>query len=156
MKVVEINTSNYGSTGQIMLGVAERLRAHGHEVMVCYPATRLNRRKKIDGAYLICGHIVRNVIMRFSQLFGCDDLLFRFVTRRLTRKIDCFGADLVHLHNLHGWYINLPILFGYLREKKIPIVWTLHDCWALTGHCPYFDRLPGLSAVSRVSAMPCR
>ena len=46
--------------------------------------------------------------------------------------------DLVHCHNLHGWYLNLPLFFRYIKKHHIPVVWTLHDCWALTGQCPHF------------------
>jgi glycosyltransferase involved in cell wall biosynthesis len=44
----------------------------------------------------------------------------------------------IHLHNLHGWFINLPMLFSYIKKHDIPVVWTLHDCWSLTGQCTYF------------------
>jgi glycosyltransferase involved in cell wall biosynthesis len=45
----------------------------------------------------------------------------------------------IHLHNLHGWFINLPLLFRYIKKHDIPVIWTLHDCWSFTGHCPYYD-----------------
>ena len=47
--------------------------------------------------------------------------------------------DVIHLHNIHGFYLNIEILFRYLKNSEIPIVWTLHDCWPFTGHCAYFD-----------------
>ena len=55
------------------------------------------------------------------------------------RKIDKINPDVIHLHNLHGYYINIKLLFDYLAKKNIPVVWTLHDCWALTGHCTHFE-----------------
>ena len=141
MNIVEINTLNFGSTGGIMLGVAEALRRMNHRVMVCYPATKSNYRRhgQVEGAYLVCGQVERNIALNLSKLTGRDDLLFRRTTRRLVRAIDRFGADVIHLHNLHGWYINLPVLFDYIKKKNIRVVWTLHDCWAMTGHCPHFD-----------------
>ena len=53
------------------------------------------------------------------------------------KKIDEFQPDIIHLHNLHGYYINYPILFEYLAKKDIPVVWTLHDCWAYTALCTF-------------------
>lgn len=49
--------------------------------------------------------------------------------------------DIVHLHNIHGYYLNYPLLFEYLREADVPVVWTLHDCWAFTGHCSNSDAI---------------
>ena len=40
-----------------------------------------------------------------------------------------------HLHNLHGCYLNLPMLFHALQQMHKPVLWTLHDCWPFTGHC---------------------
>lgn len=141
MNVVEINMYNFGSTGTIMLGVSERLREEGHQVMICYPATKRNLKKEVKDSYLMRTRIERNVGMDLSRLFGCEDLFFRLATWRLVRRMDRFGVDLVHLHNLHGWYISIPVLFRYLRKKGIPVVWTLHDCWPFTGHCAHFERI---------------
>ena len=141
MNVVEINTYNFGSTGTIMLEVSERLREAGHRVLVCYPAIRRNRMKEVTDSYWMRLRVERKLGMILSRWLGCEDLFFRLSTWRLVRQMDRFGVDLVHLHNLHGWYVNIPVLFRYLRKKKIPVVWTLHDCWALTGHCAHFERI---------------
>ena len=50
-----------------------------------------------------------------------------------------YNPDIIHLHNIHGYYINIEILFNYLKEANKPVVWTLHDCWTFTGHCSHFD-----------------
>lgn len=50
-----------------------------------------------------------------------------------------YDPDVIHLHNLHGYYINIEILFDALKQMEKPVVWTLHDCWAFTGHCAYFE-----------------
>ena len=50
-----------------------------------------------------------------------------------------YDPDVIHLHNIHGFYLDTEQLFGYLRQAGKPVVWTLHDCWAFTGHCAYFD-----------------
>lgn len=62
-------------------------------------------------------------------------------TRKLINDIKAYNPDIVNLHNLNGYTINLEILLNYLKESKIPVVWTLHDCWAFTGHCINFQRV---------------
>lgn len=60
-------------------------------------------------------------------------------TARLLKKLDDINPDVVHLHNIHGYYINIRMLFEWLESHRCHVKWTLHDCWAITGHCPYFD-----------------
>lgn len=61
------------------------------------------------------------------------------VTRALINKLQQIEPDIIHLHNIHGYYLNIELLFNYIRNNNIKVVWTLHDCWAFTGHCAYFD-----------------
>lgn len=60
-------------------------------------------------------------------------------TRRLLRRLDELEPDVVHLHNLHGYYLNVEMLFAWLARHECRVEWTLHDCWAFTGHCPHFQ-----------------
>ena len=62
-------------------------------------------------------------------------------TRQLIDYMDSQGVDLVHLHQLHGYYLHLPTLFGWLKERKLPVVWMQHDCWNFTGHCVHFSAI---------------
>ncbi|MCM1518300.1 MAG: glycosyltransferase [Pseudoflavonifractor sp.] len=73
-----------------------------------------------------------------SRLSDCEGLLSRQATIRLCNDIAEWNTDIVHLHNIHGHYINYPYLFGFLRDYGCQVVWTLHDCWAFTGHCAYY------------------
>jgi glycosyltransferase involved in cell wall biosynthesis len=61
-------------------------------------------------------------------------------TKALIKQIEEIQPDLIHLHNIHGYYINIEVLFDFLGQADIPVVWTFHDCWPFTGHCSYFDR----------------
>ncbi len=63
----------------------------------------------------------------------------RRATMKFIKEIENIQPDIIHLHHLHGYYINISILFKYLLKSKIPVVWTFHDCWSFTGHCTYFD-----------------
>lgn len=141
MKIVEINASNYGSTGNIMLGITKHLREAGHDVLVCYPATRRNHSRTVEGAFVIGNQLGRNINLNLSKWTGREDRLFRCATRKLLRTIDRFQPDVIHLHNIHGWYLNFPMLFDYIKRKQVRVVWTFHDCWPVTGHCPHFDMI---------------
>lgn len=74
-----------------------------------------------------------------TRLFDNHGLVSKYATREVINKIKVIEPDVIHLHNLHGYYINYKILFEYLSSVNIPVIWTLHDCWALTGHCTHFD-----------------
>jgi len=75
------------------------------------------------------------------HIFGKNGFYSLNETKRTLKLIDKIKPDVIHLHNIHGYYINIEMLFKYLKEKKIPIVWTFHDCWPFTGHCTYFSAI---------------
>lgn len=139
MKILEINSTNYGSTGNIMLQIADTARRKGHTVITCCPASRDNKKKSIENQWLIGSRFSRNVhlkLFEYTGFNGCFSLLSTFT---FLHKLKRFKPDIIHLHNLHNCYINLPMLFKYIRRHKIKTIWTLHDCWSFTGQCPYFD-----------------
>lgn len=74
-----------------------------------------------------------------SLLLDNHGLNSTFATENLVEKLRTIEPNVVHLHNLHGYFLNYKVLFDYLKEINVPIVWTLHDCWAFTGHCAHFD-----------------
>lgn len=71
-----------------------------------------------------------NAVSRFTDHAG---LYSWAATRKMIREIRAFQPDLIHLHTLHGFYVNYEMLFRFLKEANIPVVWTLHDCWTFTG-----------------------
>ena len=73
-----------------------------------------------------------------TRLLDNHGLASRRATRKFLAEIDKIKPDIIHLHNIHGYYLNYKILFDYIAEQKIPVVWTLHDCWSFTGHCAHF------------------
>lgn len=139
MRIVQINGGAKGSTGKIMMGIAEVARAQGHEVMCASPITTTNRDAGEDcGYYRIGTFNSRRVNVALARITGFNGCFAWFETYKLLKKIDEFKPDIIHLHNLHDSYINLPMLFSYIKKHNVPTVWTLHDCWAFTGQCPYF------------------
>lgn len=139
MRIVQINGGAKGSTGKIMMGIAEVARTQGHEVMCASPITTTNRDAGEDcGYYRIGTFNSRRVNVALARITGFNGCFAWLETYKLLKKIDEFKPDIIHLHNLHDSYINLPMLFSYIKKHNVPTVWTLHDCWAFTGQCPYF------------------
>ncbi|MBR2876021.1 MAG: glycosyltransferase, partial [Clostridia bacterium] len=139
MKIFEINSGNYGSTGNIMLNIAKTAREKGSEVKVAYRKSR-STTDSSDFEEIPVGNSFFGLTHRiFSELSGLEGCFSIIPTLKLVKQIKKFSPDIIHLHILHGWYINLPILFRFLKKINIPVVWTMHDCWAFTGHCPHFQ-----------------
>ncbi len=136
MKVLEINSVPYGSTGRIMFSLSEMLQQNGNEV-IC--ATGFSWHKSGRKENIIVGNIFTKTFhMCMSKVFGNHGCYSFFSTQLLIKKIKAFKPDIVHLHNIHGWYLNVSKLLSFLKESQIPVVWTLHDCWAFTGGCAHF------------------
>lgn len=138
LTILQINSLNFGSTGNIMLDIDKKLQEHGHNSLVAYAKSRTNKNKKLDNSILIGGIVERNLHIQLASYTGLNGRFSTFGTKRLLKEIDKVKPNVIHLHNLHNCYINLEILFNYVKEKNIPVVWTLHDCWAFTGQCPHF------------------
>ena len=139
MRILEINSVPYGSTAKIMLGIAQVAEQNGHTVMMS-SGYSYHPIKELEGKYVkIGGKIGKAMHIIATRITGLHGVFSHFATARFLRKVKKFKPDIIHLHNLHGWYINLPMLFNYIKKNNIRTIWTLHDCWAFTGHCPYFD-----------------
>lgn len=137
MNIVEINTVDYGSTGKIMLQTSELSRAEG---MIAKTYSRAWKQQKapVEGHTYFGSFLENGLHHILSMVTGLDSRFSVFGTRALLKNIEKAKPDVIHLHNLHGWYIDLPLFFKYIKKHHIPVIWTLHDCWAFTGHCPYF------------------
>ena len=138
MTIVEINGTNFGSTGNIMLQISEIATNNGHNVYMACPQSRDNMRKSIKNQVFIGSRLSRNIHRVMGTYTGLQDCFSVVPTLAFLHKIRKLKPDLIHLHNLHGNYINLPILFSFIKRENITVIWTLHDCWSFTGQCPYF------------------
>lgn len=136
LNLFQINvTANWGSTGKIAEQINLAAAAQGWETYIAY-----GRMANTSASTLIkvgnrCDQLWHGIESRLLDRHG---LASRWATLQLVRKIDELRPDVIHLHNIHGYYLNYPILFDYLKQAGIPVVWTLHDCWAFTGHCSHF------------------
>ncbi len=138
MKVVEINSYSHGSTGNIAKQIAMVARDKEHTAYVAFPAGRDNLKHIADNSIVIGNRISRNLHLKLAQFTGLNGCFSYFSTKNFIRKLKKIKPDIIHLHNLHNCYINLPLLFKYIKKSGIKTVWTLHDCWSFTGQCPHF------------------
>lgn len=139
--VAAINIIDIGSTGKIMLSVAEKAReSHFPVYTVSSYWHGLKKEKTQDNPnhhYFnsFFSNIIHYLLGRFCGLSGFGSICS---TIRLLRFLKKKKVQLIHLHILHGSYINLPLLFCFIKRNHISVIWTLHDCWSFTGRCPHF------------------
>ena len=137
MKIVAINSGKHGSTGNIMLQIAKLARKNGHKVYT-FSGPKTNNSTVED--HSIIGNKLSYFMHRLlASVTGFSECFSLFLTLKFLKKLNAIKPDVIHMHNLHGWYINLPLLFKYIKKNNIKVVWTLHDCWAFTGCCAHFD-----------------
>lgn len=141
MKVLQINTvCGILSTGRICTDLAEVLESQGHECKIAYG--RMSVPEKYQKYAIKIGNAFTNKIdAGMSRIFDNSGLNSTIPTLQLVKKIKTFAPDIIHLHNIHGSYINIKILFRFLKKYNKPVVWTLHDCWTYTGHCAHFTTI---------------
>lgn len=136
MKILQINIFGNLSTGRIAVDIYKSIKQQGHEGVVAFARNDIAP----DVPYIRIGTakdvVIHGVLTRITDRAG---FYSKRATIKLIEDIKAYDPDIIHLHNLHGYYINIEILFNYLAEAGKPVVWTLHDCWAFTGHCAYFD-----------------
>lgn len=136
MKILQINSvCDRGSTGRTTRELAEVLEQEGHECYVAYGHGTSTYRKsmKIGGKYENHFH---NAF--FTRLLGLHGYGTHAGTRKLIDWMETIAPDIVHLRNLHANYLNYPMLFEYLIKSRIPVVFTLHDCFNFTGKCSHY------------------
>ncbi len=135
MKVFEINSvCGTGSTGRIVCDIKDILIKNGDECRIAYGRGYY----KDPGCFKIESDLVFKAHVFFSRLTDRQGFYSTAATRRLVRDIEQYQPDIIHLHNIHGYYLDIRVLFEFLKNYNRPVVWTLHDCWAFTGHCAHF------------------
>ena len=134
MKVVQINTVyGAGSTGRTTKELHEALKRDGIDSFVIFGVGNKDIDPHIFRSQTKFGYMVNNV---FSRLFGLEGFLAFCSTLRIITHLKKIKPDVIHLRNLHGHYINIPLLFRFLRRTECKIVMSLHDLWMFTGSCP--------------------
>ena len=139
MKVLQINSFfSKGGPPRIVHGIYETIAKNGDECLVAAA-----RETPLPGmnTYRIGTKLTTYLCAIQSRVLDNDGFVARRATKKLINQIKEYNPDVIHLHNLHGYYINVELLFEYLKKAGKPVVWTMHDCWAITGHCPTFSEI---------------
>lgn len=137
MKILQVNTVIKGSSvGRIMADLYEAIKDSGNEARIA--VGREPMPEGYEGVLIgnkgdFYQHVVKNFLQGEAG-FGSVE-----TTRKFLSWVDAEKPDLIHLHNIHGFYLQVEMLFEYIKKRDIPVVWTLHDCWSFTGHCAYYD-----------------
>ncbi len=136
-RVMLVNTVvGTGSVGRLVAGLYDTLSANGYECMVAY-----GRDTHPEGmnAYRIGQDLDVYIHGALSRLTDRHGFYSKRATVQFINVIEEFKPDIIHLHNVHGYYLNIRVLFEYLKSTDIRLIWTLHDCWTFTGHCSHFE-----------------
>ncbi|WP_279111016.1 glycosyltransferase [Muribaculum intestinale] len=134
--LLQINvTANSGSTGRIAEDLGKIAINNGWESWIAYGRGNPHSKSKL---IRIGTDFDMNLHGLQTRLFDNHGLASNKATKHFIKQIKAINPDIIHLHNIHGYYINYEILFDYLKEWGGPVVWTLHDCWTITGHCSHF------------------
>jgi len=139
MKVLQINSvCGIGSTGRFATDLYSGLKANGQNCLIAYGRGKprgIARQDtyRIGSSFEVAFH---GAMARLDDRSGFHSTI---ATKRLIKVINKYKPDVIHLHNLHGYFLDVRILLNYLASVDVPVIWTFHDCWNFTGHCAYFD-----------------
>lgn len=137
LKVLQISTvCGSGSVGRIMVDIYHTLEKNGDEGLLAY-----GRRSAPEGlrAFRFGSDVDMGLHVLSTFFKGEHGFASAGQTKRLIEKMKEWDPDVIHLQNIHGFVLQVELLFAYLKEAGKPVVWTLHDCWAYTGHCAFYD-----------------
>lgn len=127
------------STGRIMQEIADLVQENGWESYLAYSKGRDGLR--ISTSRIVPVGDVWSVVWHgvMTRLFDRHGLASQKATEQFIQRIREIAPDVIHIHNIHGYFLNYPMLFDFLSKSNIPVVWTVHDCWLYTGHCYHYD-----------------
>lgn len=135
MKLLQVNTVAVGgSIPAYMRSIAAEAERRGWNCAIAYgrgPAPEDIQSIKATDRLSVIRHGVE------TRLFDRHGLAAPEATRRFIDAVERFDPDIIHLHNIHGYYLNYPLFFDYLRSSRRRVMWSLHDIWPITGHCPF-------------------
>jgi len=137
LRILELTTNiSIGSVARIVKDMYSIIENSGNECVIAYGRGECSNQYK---SIKIGNKLDTYCHALMSRLTDRTGFYSKLVTKKFLKKVDNFRPDIIHIHCLHGYYINIPLLVEYINRNKIPVIWTFHDCWAFTGHCAYFD-----------------
>ncbi|WP_312390641.1 glycosyltransferase family 4 protein [Chryseobacterium sp.] len=137
MKVLQISSEvNIGSVGRIAEQIGENILNEGWESYIAYGRENLPSKSSVFPIGKKSDIIKHVLLTRLTDRHGFGS---KNPTIELIDKIKKIDPDIIHLQHLHGYYVNIELLFNFLAINRAKVVWTFHDCWSFTGHCAYYD-----------------
>lgn len=136
LKIALLNSVCYGSTGSIACNLARLYQKNGYETTVFFgrgTAPADVHAERVETTAEVAAHVAK------ARLMDCMGFGSALATKQLVQKLEAWNPDVIHLHNIHGYWVHVGILFDALKKMRKPVLWTFHDCWPFTGHCAYFD-----------------
>lgn len=138
MKVLQINSvCGTGSTGRIVVQISDYLNQQDVENYIAYGYGKSGR----PNTFCFGNSLDAHLHSFFSRKLGWQGKMSHIPTWHLIRYMERIKPDIIHLHNIHGHYLNYEMLFQYLKKKNCQVVWTFHDCWPVTGKCAHFTEV---------------
>ena len=135
MRIVQINAVyGYGSTGIIVKDIQSACQNERIDCVAAYSQSK----GEVKSGYHLGNAFSNRLHALLSRISGKQGYFSCLSTWRFLRFLDNYKPDILHLHNLHGCYINVPMLLKYAAKKKIAVVVSLHDCWFYTGGCSHY------------------
>lgn len=140
-KLLQINPviRNNTSTGRIMQEIGDVAMANGWESYIAYSKGRDGIRPCTSKLLPVGNKLSVAIHGLWTRLTDRHGLASNSATRKFIKDIKRLQPDIIHIHNIHGYFLNYKILFDHLKQADIPVVWTVHDCWLYTGHCYYYS-----------------
>ena len=134
MKIAFLTALPYGSVANQMYKIVDAATKSGH---TCYTFSKpiknfVNKRENhefIGSTFSVKLHSFLAAYTGYHGLFSVC------ATLKLIKRLKNIKPDILMLFNLHGWFINLPLLFNYIKKNDIRVVWRFSDSWPFTGHC---------------------
>ncbi|MCI9337785.1 MAG: glycosyltransferase [Lachnospiraceae bacterium] len=140
MRILHINSvCGVTGTGRIVTDLYREAAERGYECRVAYGEHKYKNVSDHMETMKIGSLRGNQLHALYTRLFDMQGFGSRRATEKFLKEVTRYEPDVVHLHNLHGYYIHIGLLFRYLKERNIKVVWTLHDCWPFTGHCVHFQ-----------------
>lgn len=136
MKVVQISTFSYKAAGNIMMNLHYAMSKNGIDSYVVWGR---GRKSENNHEYFMNDNLGVKLHVIYTRITDKTGFGSTSSTKKLLHWLDKIKPDIIHLHCIHGYFINISLLFNYIKEKNIKVIWTQHDCWAFTGHCAYFE-----------------
>ena len=136
MRLLYLNTTYAGGGAEkVTRQIYEGMKKRGHEVyeIVCY-----NRRGEVEDPQVMV--LYRTPLQKIWQRFQThnrnnESVTIPYAVHKICQFIKKYKIEIVHLNNPHDSFLGMKDI--QTISRMCPTVWTLHDLWALTGHCAF-------------------